>query len=1057
MIHPPLLLLLCLGGVIAYGGEPAQMSALAPIAAQADARFEVKLKAGMRGMNMILLLQADQGRWQRVWGYHSQFGVGLCHGYVTAAELTPLRARWDLVMHMAGDIYNKQALFGRFTITAERNSPEAPWTATYESRVVGSGVARGEAVVTALPLPPQRMGATPLAVGEHPRLLFRKSDLPALRQRLATPFGQASKAALETSKDPAALGVLYQITGDAKYAEQARPHFEKVLADEDYGMNGIGQVWAGRLLSIAVAWDCLRQAWTPEFNREVDDTLLSRCEMLFFNSAGNAAPTSNWAGPRNAGAGMATLVFAGDSGEAPPPPGSLNGPTTRLGFRYHPLRQSIYRSDLPLVLELPPLAGKTGPEWSLGKPFPAWLWSGLIAIEFKGTQDLLAGLGGPAKALPEEGTTCASTIYTADGEIDLAIRFSKLPDSLMSKEGLMASTLLAGGTTAGNLVLSSTFQVNSDLEVHAETPPKGVNVWIDQNPLKAGQFYKLKTGAHRVLVTFSFTPKDVPSGRLDPQFNDASQEVAPLVEAIRRFGAHERGDWEAKGRPDFNKDYLVDVGRMLHYQYCWMGMGDGGFFPESGHYSHDGGGGTFPYALMHWNVFGRLVSGRGDAARYVPRHVFSNPVGEPYADFYRKGSRLLGLAIHGVNYPVSNAYAGSLPFLDPAWQPAALWLWQQDFGIDPTQPETAIKKSPDYLTFLTYPLDLKAAPPSTLAWPLTWASQYRGYYGFRNGFKGADHDALFQVYAKASLEMGWSQNNAGSFTLQACGQAWAISADDRAGARHRESAVFIPAVADPVSGYGWVRDYQTQADGSGSLSIDMCQVFGEPLGGKRPPLLDKMRMFPPGVPEPTGPISKGRFFAIDYSGRAGCPVVLVLVDRLDGIKDLKRIWQWMPPKALLSSVSYESRSFTIAGSGANLRTTFAHPAKPEFKRPGEATVLYTLSGKERAKEKAKLEGNKPPPPPVTVVAGIEGFDGMVAGVDPEKKKAEKAQEDKAAIRNTPLEGIGAQGDDHFFTVTTVGPGAPPAVEILGSGLDAVIQVGGRTYRFDGQRIVMADR
>ena len=38
---------------------------------------------------------------------------------------------------------------------------------------------------------------------------------------------------------------------------------------------------------------------------------------------------------------------------------------------------------------------------------------------------------------------------------------------------------------------------------------------------------------------------------------------------------------------------------------------------------------------------------------------------------------------------------------------------------------------------------------------------------------------------------------------------------------------------------------------------------------------------------------------------------------------------------------------------------------------------------------------------------------------------EKEKKDKDSTGEIPLEGIGAQGDDHFFAIATVGPGAPP--------------------------------
>ena len=98
--------------------------------------------------------------------------------------------------------------------------------------------------------------------GEHPRLLFRKADIPALRKKAETPDGKAIIARLKVilgggeamptvfSKEPAVntggknityppgaftishgagFGMLYQLSGDKKYANLARQCVEKLF------------------------------------------------------------------------------------------------------------------------------------------------------------------------------------------------------------------------------------------------------------------------------------------------------------------------------------------------------------------------------------------------------------------------------------------------------------------------------------------------------------------------------------------------------------------------------------------------------------------------------------------------------------------------------------------------------------------------------------------------------------------------------------------------------------------------------------------------------------
>lgn len=152
----------------------------------------------------------------------------------------------------------------------------------------------------------------PLRSGEHPRLLFRQQDLPALRQKMATPegkallqrlrvllngsdgggmpiaFNRAKKAYTLGPKKQSVVdtpgvytfghvtgyGLLYQLTGEKKYADLGRECFELALAgqrdrDDRYSwVDPGGALRAGPVLGwMAVGYDLCYNAW-DEATRE---------------------------------------------------------------------------------------------------------------------------------------------------------------------------------------------------------------------------------------------------------------------------------------------------------------------------------------------------------------------------------------------------------------------------------------------------------------------------------------------------------------------------------------------------------------------------------------------------------------------------------------------------------------------------------------------------------------------------------------------------------------------------------------------------------------------
>lgn len=150
----------------------------------------------------------------------------------------------------------------------------------------------------------------PLSAEEHPRLFFRKSDLPELRRRAQTPEGQRiikrlrellngtdgesmptlfnpAKEAYERNNfkarpgaysisHGAGFGFLYQLTGDRKYADLARQCVEKAFAgqrnhDDRYSWIAPGgELRAGPSVGwTSVAYDLCYEAWEPEFRQKV--------------------------------------------------------------------------------------------------------------------------------------------------------------------------------------------------------------------------------------------------------------------------------------------------------------------------------------------------------------------------------------------------------------------------------------------------------------------------------------------------------------------------------------------------------------------------------------------------------------------------------------------------------------------------------------------------------------------------------------------------------------------------------------------------------------------
>jgi len=204
----------------------------------------------------------------------------------------------------------------------------------------------------------------PVKPGEHPRLFFRKTDLPALRKRAQTPEGKAivkrlryllngsDGESMPTTFNPergplkkdgsapkytvrpgtytyshaAGYGFLYLLTGEKKYAEMGRKCMEigfRGCRDRDrrYSFrHPYGALRAGPSLGwTAVCYDICYNGWDEEFRRKAAKILNDYNEGPCMSIEGLVVgsrhhPGSNHWGMQVGGGALAILAIAGDPG-----------------------------------------------------------------------------------------------------------------------------------------------------------------------------------------------------------------------------------------------------------------------------------------------------------------------------------------------------------------------------------------------------------------------------------------------------------------------------------------------------------------------------------------------------------------------------------------------------------------------------------------------------------------------------------------------------------------------------------------------------------------------
>lgn len=194
-------------------------------------------------------LSRENGLWRPVRAGLWSHGSNAHRGYVVSNEVTESSMRFNIALQISGDAWLPGG-YAQYDISLAKG-PDSAWSGQF------SGTYRGKTITNAVtarvkpPRPIRYPDWKPVGPGERPCILVRKYELPRLREKLKTPFGQ--EAAKQMQEDLLGLALLYQLTGEKSYADKAAPLFEKAVTVMDGGH--VGEAFRAHQRNVGMALD----------------------------------------------------------------------------------------------------------------------------------------------------------------------------------------------------------------------------------------------------------------------------------------------------------------------------------------------------------------------------------------------------------------------------------------------------------------------------------------------------------------------------------------------------------------------------------------------------------------------------------------------------------------------------------------------------------------------------------------------------------------------------------------------------------------------------------
>lgn len=951
-------------------------------------------------VGLYLETSCEDGKWDGIIGNAPSFNRGHHRGRVLNCEIGPQHVDLTIEMNINSDPWVPGGR-GVYEIGLKRISNdkfEGAFTGMFRGKRL-----TGKSSAERIEVPQRAEDFVPLESGEHPRILFRKSDIPALKKKAKTSIGRLAMEKIKSEdKNAIALGVMYQFTGDKKYAKAAIPLVRAKTKERGAGAFSTGHIWGERLAYVALAYDLCKDAWDEEFIGEVQHYINWITERLIFRPRSvsakvNYSPNCNYHAWLRGGAGIGSLALVGDKGSEPQPPRKPPFKPERL--------ETIKGFKPGAGVPVTAFVNDRMPKWLTAGPFP-----------FRDTNiDLLTALGGPEKAQPKRGTELAWK--------DNKIRFEVLNEKHLWKHESFTNDVAVELTSAADRKFYTTsyyyaiVKNDKDRLVEFLTGASGgtrLRIWVSGKEFYDRDYIELSAGLYSIMVRAHITETSS-WGKLwmEPRFvevklNDAKADLAKRLEGHELASAEWKEDhkaWKEAGGASPRWLYLAELAKYhmdQYYRYCF---GDGGWQTEGEGYTLYSCMLPLEYARAYERMYGADVSGGPDVSHFAPRYIMQTIFG---------GKRLVSQSFSLASGTMhSGHYARAFPLVPDEWKPAALWAWKKT--MEPTNEGESRPKMRDLMTaiytLLNYPTEMKAKNPGECM-PLTWAATTKGGYIFRNRWRDID-DIVSQVFLKSEGEGGWSHPDGGSIRIYGLGYEWAIVGinNSKAGSRWFENVVMLPE--DPVNErMRAIRTfYEPRGDGSGVISMDMNLVYAGTKtvknnkgNEKKVSLVDHgFRLLRDNLLD-LG-IRGMRSVAVDYSGKSGAPALFVIVDKIKG--GGKKVWQWQLGKLDDSdtTVSIEDNTFTIRQGNATLKATFIAPAD----------VKLTLA---QGKENIHLKYGK--------------------------------------YGDVNLNAIHATGGDSFYVVMTLQRGETPDVQVEGTGLKVKVTVGKQNISFDGEKIVFSN-
>lgn len=177
------------------------------------------------------------------------------------------------------------------------------------------------------PWPADVKGWEAVKPGDHPRILFRKADIPTLRKRAQTSEGKAIieriKMTFEkhryTTWHAAGYAFMYTITEDQEYLDQAKKMIEWTFKgrgrnpDGRYKWPGDGQLRGGPCLwGLGLAYDLGYNYWDEDFRKYMINGIMANTHFDAIPNSPRHGPGCNHYGAHTGGAGACHLALRGD-------------------------------------------------------------------------------------------------------------------------------------------------------------------------------------------------------------------------------------------------------------------------------------------------------------------------------------------------------------------------------------------------------------------------------------------------------------------------------------------------------------------------------------------------------------------------------------------------------------------------------------------------------------------------------------------------------------------------------------------------------------------------